>query len=100
MTIFNSEIFFNTGFELDATLTTVASGSSSVKVNFWNEYEALRLGVFEGESSNPFAEVKTSDVEDAVIGDSIIINSTTYYIREIQPNGTGITLLILSTEKI
>ena len=38
---------------------------------------------------------KTSDVSGASFGDTIIINSVAYKIREIRPDGTGMSELII-----
>ena len=39
---------------------------------------------------------KTSDVSDATFNDTLVIDSTTYYIKELLPDGTGVTRITLS----
>ncbi len=94
------DIFFNTGLESSATLTTVAGGSSSVLIHFWNDYEAQRISNLEFDSSKPLARIKSTDVALAVQNDTIIVDSTTYYISDIQHDGLGIALLTLSLEQV
>ena len=45
----------------------------------------------------PKFHCKTSDVSDAVFDDTLVVNSTTYKIKKIEPDGTGMTVLHLST---
>uniref|UniRef100_A0A6H1ZNH4 Putative head-tail attachment protein n=1 Tax=viral metagenome TaxID=1070528 RepID=A0A6H1ZNH4_9ZZZZ len=89
--------FFTTGFEISATLT-VAGVPSTISVHFVNEYEQLKNINLPFESSVPLAYVKTSDVSSAVHGSTIVISGTTYYIKELQADGTGITVLTLSKD--
>lgn len=67
---------------------------------------APRYGVFESEyledldgpgigTAMPMITVRTSDVTSVVPGSSVIRDSVTYTVREIEPDGTGITLLRL-----
>lgn len=63
-------------------------------------------GVFENEyledldgpgvsSSSPMLTVRSSDVASVVPGSTVIRDSVTYTVREVEPDGTGITLLRL-----
>ncbi len=47
---------------------------------------------------SPQALCRTSDVENASRGDTLVISGTTYYVQEVRPDGTGITTLILSRD--
>jgi len=69
-----------------------AAVSANISVIFDNDFLAS-LGV---EASAPSALCKATDVSSAVHGDTLVISGTTYYITEIHPDGTGMTLLILS----
>jgi len=97
MSNFPVKEFFNTGLEADAVLTT-ASGTSTIKVHFLNEYESLGQEI-QFESSGLQVQAMTDDVKDAQHDDQLTIDDTDYYIKEIHPDGTGITILILSKEK-
>ena len=85
-------VFF-ADFAVDAVYKGVG-----IKVIFDNPY--FERTVFGGavESSQPKAWVKDSDITGAAHGDTITINSAAYTIIEIQPDGTGITTLILSED--
>lgn len=39
--------------------------------------------------------VATEDIPAAAVGTSVVVNGTTYTIAELQPDGTGITRLML-----
>jgi hypothetical protein len=53
------------------------------------------------ETTKPQIQVKSSDVADAVVAvETITRNGTTYYIIDILPDGTGMTILILSEHAI
>lgn len=96
---YDNNNFFNTGFESDATLTTSASGESSIKVHFFNEYEVSQIFSVEFGGSNPRAYAKTSDIADAVDGDTIAIDGqnggSDFTIIEIEQDGTGGSWLVL-----
>lgn len=47
--------------------------------------------------SEPMLTVRTKDVTTVVQGSEIDVNSTTYKVVDIQPDGTGITILRLHT---
>jgi hypothetical protein len=50
------------------------------------------------EATAPQVIVKTSDVTTLTHSSTLIINAVTYYILSIQPDGTGLTTVILSKE--
>lgn len=43
-------------------------------------------------------EVRTIDVTGAAGGDDLVIGDTTYKVREVEPDGTGFTQLILEVQ--
>lgn len=47
------------------------------------------------ESSKPVITIKTSDAPLAKRGDSIEVNSTVYSVRGVEPDGRGMTMLVL-----
>lgn len=90
--------FLETGFEVTASLVT-ASVSKNITVQFFNEYEAQEINEISYEGSSPFVICKTSDVSGAGIVNqtsTLTISSVQYKIIENQPDGTGLTTLILS----
>lgn len=93
--------FFTTGSEESVTFTHnpgVSQVVSTIKVHFNNPYAAAKMQGLEAASSLPTALCKTSDVSTAVARDTLTISSVVYYIVDIQPDGTGLTLLILSKD--
>lgn len=46
-------------------------------------------------SPQPSLLVASSSAASAAVGDSVVANSTTYTVAEIQPDGTGMTRLLL-----
>lgn len=83
-------VFFDTDdFGVVATI-----GAASVNVIFDNAY----LGI-EGETvvaaTQPMVYARTSDVSSVVAGNTVIVNSVTYTVVGVHPDGTGVTQLIL-----
>jgi hypothetical protein len=83
--------FFNTDeFAVDATLNSV----TAITGIFDNAFRLVN-GV---ESYGPQILCASTDVSTAVQGSTVEIGGTTYFVSGIQPDGTGMTLLILSKE--
>ena len=87
---------FLADFGLDGLLTSAAAGIKTIKVIFDNDFQ--QINIFDGgvESSGPQGIVKTTDVSGAIHGETLVIDNKAYYIRGIQPDGTGFTKFILS----
>lgn len=97
----NVSAYFNSGLESDAVITT-DSGSKSVKVIYYDEYQAADIVGIEVANSNPEAHIQTADLPgDIKNQDEITItgfnNGDPFKISfPLRPNGTGITVMILS----
>ena len=91
-------IFFDSDdFASSATFTDVSAGTSStVKGIFDKESVEQAIGEAGLIEEVPVFTCKTSDVSDATFNDTLVIDSTTYYIKEILPDGTGVTRITLS----
>ena len=91
-------IFFDTDdFAKSATFTDVsASSSSTVKGIFDKESIEQSVGEAGLIEEVPVFTCKSSDVSDATFNDTFAIDSVTYYIKEIFPDGTGMTKFTLS----
>lgn len=74
----------------DAVLNSI----TTITVDFGNAFRVV-AGV---ESFGPQALCASADVTDAVHGSTLEIGGVTYFVIGIQPDGTGMTLLILSKE--
>jgi hypothetical protein len=86
--------FFSSGMETDFTITT-ASGLKNIKAIFLNEHEVRQAGDLQFTGSNPVAGIKTSEAADAKQNDICIHNGINYKVQEVQPDGTGFTILVL-----
>ena len=90
-----------TSTDLDGILAVAGTdallGSETVRVVWRNRYEAVELYDGRVESAGPYVLVKSTDVTLYEIdhGTELEIDSTTYTIVEIQPDGQGLTKLIL-----
>lgn len=75
---------------------TYTKGESSTDITaiFDNEYEAVDAGGgVPFAMSQPRFYCRTSDVPNAVDGDTLTVNSVVYIIRIVMPDGTGVTEL-------
>jgi len=87
-------------FGTTATYTLVAGSSSSIIGIFDNEFfEADPQGNVAYASAQPRFLVQTSTLPSgADYGDTVVISSVTYKVRIIQPDGTGMTTLVLEKQ--
>ena len=93
--------FLNSDHFASAAILTVGSTSTTLYCIFDSEYSTpATIGIIEVSSAEPRAVCQSSDVATAAVGSTFTVNSTTYYIKEIQPDSTGMTTLILSQDSI
>ena len=91
-------IFFDTDdFAKSATFADVSAGTSSTVTGIFDK-ESVEQSVGEAGliEEVPVFTCKSSDVSAATFNDTLVINSTTYYIKELLPDGTGVTRITLS----
>lgn len=90
--------------DLDTFLDTdefgveVAYGSGIIKGIFDNVFIADQQGEVDVETLQPQVTVKTSDVSGIAQGDTMTIDSVDYNVIGIQPDGTGLTNILLSKD--
>ena len=91
-------VFLDTDeFAKSATFADVSAGTSStVKGIFDKESVEQSVGEAGLIEEVPVFTCKASDVSSATFNDTLVINSTTYYIKELLPDGTGVTRITLS----
>ena len=88
-------------FEYTELTTAATFKTATINVIFDNEFSAARtIGDIEIEAAGPQALCKTSDVSAAVHNDTLVIGGVTYYIKGIEPDGLGVTTLILSKSNV
>ncbi len=91
--------FFDTDAHGETATITINGSGSSISVIFNNEYFGIApdIGV-EIESTSPVVTGRSSDMTNVENGDTITISGVTYNIVNVQPDGQGITQLILETQ--
>lgn len=95
----NLDVFFDTNdFGVEATFTPSGGSASTIEGIFDNEYLAIDGdGQVAVAGTTPVFHCKTADVANAY-GGTLVVNSTTYNIVEVKPDGTGTTMLILEDQ--
>ena len=77
--------------------TTVTKADASTFTGiFDNDFLAVDLDESEVESTEPTLLARTADVSGLAHGDSLTISAVSYTVRGIQPDGTGMTQIMLS----
>lgn len=93
------DIFFATAdFAKTATYTPAVGDAKPIPVVFDAPFSLTSVQGIEYQSDKPAATCKTSDVSSAGEGDTLTIDGTVYKIAEVQPDGTGLSRLILSKD--
>jgi len=88
--------FSEAEFGLAATWTPAAGGAaSSISILFDNGYEDYEFGTVEHSGRAPAAMVQSSEVAGLVVGDTLTIEGVDYRVRTIEPDGQGVTRLVL-----
>ena len=88
-------LFFDTDeFAVEATATTRAGATLQLKVIF-DAPPADAFGAGGMEASQPAVLVATSAVEALRQGDLFVVGARSYRVENTQPDGTGVTRLLL-----
>lgn len=83
--------FLNTG----EFATAVTVDGNAVDAIFDNAYVEVGFDGVSVESVGPVLHCTTADVSTAVQGTAAVVNAVNYTVAEVQPDGTGMTLLRL-----
>jgi len=76
--------------------TTVTKADASTFTGiFDNDFLAVDLDESEVESTEPTLLARTADVSSLAHGDTLTISAANYTVRGIQPDGTGMTQIML-----
>ena len=88
--------FFDTD-EFGSAATWTPAGGSATTVNgvFDSEYQEVAISQVGVALSQPRFVCRTADVSGAAEGDTLSVGATSYTIRVVQDDGTGITTLVL-----
>ena len=95
-----SQIFKEDTLTVSATYTPEGGSASTIKIIFDRELINSLLGGAEVYNTQPAAICKTSDVSSAKQDETLIINGTTYYIKDPGFDNYGVRLLELSMNVI
>jgi hypothetical protein len=90
--------FFDEDLTVDALYVHPTSGNKHIQVIIDAPYGATQAAGAEYQNTSPIAVCRTSDIPDALDTCTLIVDGVTYTVREVQPDGTGITRLILSKD--
>lgn len=71
---------------------------NNFNVQFVKEFSAVELFGIEIESSTPFCIARDADVSGIAHGEQFTVDSVVYKVRGVRPDGTGMTIIILSKD--
>lgn len=86
---------FTAFLDPDEFATAVTVDGNAINAIFDNDYVAVGLDGVTVESLGPVLLCETADVAAVVQGDPAVVNAVNYTVAEVQPDGTGMTLLRL-----
>jgi hypothetical protein len=75
--------------------TVTKADARTVVAMFDNDFLAVDVDESEVESSEPTLLARTADVSSLAHGDTLTISAVNYTVRGIQPDGTGMTQIML-----
>lgn len=81
----------DTGYGLMATV----GGVSGVRVLFDNGFTLGNVGLIGMAGTQPSITLATSSVPSSPVGATVVVNSTTYVVAAHEPDGTGVSRLLL-----
>ena len=91
--------FFKTAHFATSVTYTVSGGSpATILVIFEDESANTDQLTQEVYNTRPAVTCRASDVPSITNADTFTINSTTYYVRKVLPDGTGLTKAELSKD--
>jgi len=98
---FNSAFISTDEFAVSANFKVDGTGDGvSINVNFFLEGDTIETEAGEVEIEQPMAMAISTDVTGADHDTIMIIDSTTYYVTKVIPDGEGMTVLYLSEQKV
>jgi hypothetical protein len=87
--------FFDTETHGKTATVTIDGSSSNIKVIHNQEYFDIPGETVDLVGSQPIVHCRTSDVVGISTDDTISIDSVTYNVVNVQPDNTGVSVLIL-----
>ncbi len=92
--------FLDEALTVTALYTPKGGSAVTIQVIFDDPHADVTpsKGFVQVETAKPTATAQTTDVPNAAHGDSLVINGSTYYIKEPRPDGTGFTEIDLTED--
>ena len=90
--------FFDTETHGKSASVSIDGTSSTIQVILNNEYFAIAGESVDVDGTQPVVTCRSSDVSGIDTDDTLTIDSVAYNIVNIQPDGTGVTVLILQDQ--
>jgi len=90
--------FFDTDTHGTSASVTIDSTTTSISVILNKEYFAIAGESVDVDGTQPVVTCRSTDVTGIDTSDTIVIDAETYNIVNIQPDGTGMTVLILQEQ--
>tara|TARA_Y100001938_G_scaffold136950_1_gene200522 strand:- start:46 stop:351 length:306 start_codon:yes stop_codon:yes gene_type:complete len=90
--------FFDTDTHGTSASVSIDGTVTSISVILNEEYFAIAGESVDVDGTQPVVTCRSSDVSNIDTDDTIVINARTYNIVNIQPDGTGVTVLILQDQ--
>lgn len=78
-------------FGVDAVYTPGGGSPVTIKTILLNDYYAVETGSVAVEMNQPIAVIRTADAPSIAHDDTMVINAITYKVKNIRPDGTGIS---------
>jgi hypothetical protein len=78
-------------FGADCTYTPTGGVAKTIKTILQNEYYSVDAGSVAVEVNQPIAVIRTSDASGIAHQDTMVIDSITYKVVNIRPDGAGMT---------
>ena len=90
--------FFDTETHGSNATVTINGSASTISVIINKEYFAIAGESVDVDGTQPVVTCRSTDVTGIDTSDTIVIDAVTYNIVNIQPDGTGMTVLILQEQ--
>lgn len=85
-------------FADDFSVAATWNGATTVRGIFDATFSSPDIGDIGVESNDPMFTCRTSEIPGAAEDDTLVISGTTYKIKGIMPDGTGVTELVLEEQ--
>ena len=90
---------FMDDFSQEVSFTLADTSTLTVDAIFDNAFYNTQLHDFDTTFVQPRLTCITSEIEDLAQNDSVMVGTITYYVFELQQDGTGMTTVILERVK-